>query len=470
MANFESYARVKPAFRSFNPASGDADSYSQELSSIANDSWHLYNNFAIAQGIVAKTVTTVVGAGLKFTPIIDRNVLGMSKKEAEAWQKDVRVRFDTWASSKEADHYRLANFYQLQVEALTTMMVDGDALGILTTAKRYGVPEALTVKLIEGRQLDSNKTEGFSEKIVGGVEYGVSGVTAYHILNRHPNSLYGNTSFTSTRIKAYSGIRKNIAHLMQKKRAGQRRGLSILAPVIEELLQLKRMTEAELTSVITTSMMVAFIKTDRSFEDIDGDGAADSNYDSDNNEYKLGNGTIIRLDVGESIDVLDPKRRNDTFVPFYNKMVETVAAATQIPPEVIFGKFDSSYSASRGALLEFWKTVKVARANIASDFSGVVYETWLLEEIVRDRIQAEGFLTDYAKRKAYCGGIWVGEGQGLLNPVNEVSAAVNAIDNQLSTRTQETRKLNGGDFDKNMDQLEEEKTMLESVYGVDDEI
>lgn len=462
MNNFEASSNHKPVFRNFNPTSGNADTTIDELSTLSNRQWFLYNNSGFARGIVETSVNSAVGTGLVKHPTIDRHILGLTAEQADKWQRNTKARFDIYCKSKEVDFYRLSDFTQLQQQALTTMLVDGDAIGIMTNLDRESVPNSVSVKLIEGRQLSNKDSVMDSEKLAGGVGLDKNGISEYHISKKHPNSIDFSTVQEWVVIKAYSGIRQNIVHLMDKKRAGQRRGIGFLAPVIENLLQLKRMTEAELTSVITTSMLVAFIKSDKRFEDEDEDGIDDIEYDSDHNEYKLGNGTIIRLDSGEEMQMFDPKKRNDTFVPFMNSVIEEICAATQIPPEVLVKKFTSSYSASRGALLEMWKFIKRLRHTLVSDFAQPIYETWLLHEILEGRIKAKGFLTDYYARKAWSGGLWHGDPQGLLNPQNEVKASILAIDNNLSTYSTETQRLNGGNFDQNIERLTKEREEVDN--------
>ena len=81
------------------------------------------------------------------------------------------------------------------------------------------------------------------------------------------------------------------------------------------------------------------------------------------------------------------------------------------------------------------------------------------------RISAPGFLTDPLIRQAYLRSEWIGPSQGQLDPTKEITAAVQAIENGLSTREQESIKLNGSQFSANVEQLSVENELLRAAGG-----
>ena len=143
-----------------------------------------------------------------------------------------------------------------------------------------------------------------------------------------------------------------------------------------------------------------------------------------------------------------------------------IGAALEIPYELLLKHFTSSYSASRGALEEAWKMFKMYRAWLANDFCQPIYEEWLAEAVAKGRIKATGFFTDPLRRKAYCKAQWNGPARGLLNPVQEVGAAVTRVENGFSTRSAETMEMAGGDFYSNCEQLKQEEKKLKEVKKI----
>jgi capsid protein len=134
--------------------------------------------------------------------------------------------------------------------------------------------------------------------------------------------------------------------------------------------------------------------------------------------------------------------------------------------EVLIKQFIASYSASRGALLEFWKSVRMFRRWFAYDFCQAVFEELLAEAVAKGRIAAPGFFSDPAIRKAYSGAEWNGPAQGLLNPVHEVRAAEIRVANGFSTRDREAQEQNGSDFYKNIGSRKREEKLMQEIENI----
>lgn len=303
--------------------------------------------------------------------------------------------------------------------------------------------------------------------IYDGVEVDANGaVVAYHIRNNYPFEM-GAPETKWVRVAAYqenTGL-PNVVHLMESERPDQYRGVSYLAQVIEPLLQLRRYTESELMSAVIESFFTAFIKTTASpdenpFNETVEDGQGMRNEPRDPNEYSMGPGQINIMEPGEDVEFADPKHPNGSFDGFVRAMSEQVGAALEIPADLLLKAFDASYSASRAALLEAWKAFKMRREWLADDFCRPVYEVWMSEAVARGRIYAPGFFTNPAIRAAYLGSEWLGPSQGQLDPVKEITAEILACSEGFSTHEQSTIKLNGGQWDANVEQLVRENEKL----------
>ena len=171
------------------------------------------------------------------------------------------------------------------------------------------------------------------------------------------------------------------------------------------------------------------------------------------------------MEPGEDIAFANPTRPSTGFDVFMRSLCEQVGAALEIPADLLMMAFNSSYSASRAALLEAWKGFRMRREWMTDDFCRPVYELWLTEAVARGRIPAPGFLTDPAIRQAYLASEWIGPSQGQLDPTKEVAAAVTAIDNGLSTREAEAIRLNGSEYAANVDKLTVENELLRNANG-----
>jgi capsid protein len=172
------------------------------------------------------------------------------------------------------------------------------------------------------------------------------------------------------------------------------------------------------------------------------------------------------MKTGEDVTFADPKRPASGFDAFTRSICEQVGAALEIPADLLLKAFDASYSASRAALLEAWKAFKMRREWFTNDFCRPIYEVWMAEAVARGRIIAPGFFSDPGIRAAWLGCEWIGPSQGQLDPVKEITAEILAVGEGFTTREQSTIRLNGGQWEANIEQLARENAKLAEANGI----
>lgn len=471
----------KKALKGFNAPSGspreDIDFNNYTLRQRARI---LYMASPIATSAIKTNRTNVVGVGLKLKSRIDREVLGLTPEQAEAWQKTTEREFALWAENKRAcDATGMNTFYGLQQLALISWLLSGDCIGVL---KQYDVssllPYAVRVHLIESDRIATpggcgigasiNYTTGKNEKtgnaIYDGVEVDKNGmVVAYHIRSTYPFEV-GTSATEWTRVLAYqknTGL-PNVVHVMDCERPDQYRGVTYLAQVIEPLLQLRRYTESEIMAAVIESFFTAFIKTEASTDDMPFNQVEQDtpNELKGPNEYSMGPGQVNIMAPGEDVTFAQPSRPAGGFDAFVTSICTQIGAAFEIPADLLLKKFNASYSASRAALMEAWKAFRMRRQWLADDFCRPIYEVWMSEAVARGRIYAPGFFDNPAIRAAYLGSEWLGPSQGQLDPVKEITAEILACSEGFSTHEQSTVRLNGGQWNSNVEQLHRENEKL----------
>ncbi len=426
-----------------------------------------YMGIPVATASLKTLRTNVVAGGLMPSPQIDAEYLKLSDEQAEALQAQILREFALWADTPVCDADRVDNFYKLQQLAFLSFLMNGDAIALLPMKKQPGQPYELRVRIIEADRVCS--PDGYDRltpcevkghqvhSIVQGVETDADGmVIAYWICNRHPLSSLSSQAgvLEWTRVEAYgSSGRPNVLHVMNRERAGQRRGVPILAPVLEALKQLGRYTEAEITAAVISAMFTVFVKS-ATVQDGRPIGEAippEQLIDSqDQNSIELAPGAVISLNPGEDVQFADPKHPNSGYDAFFNAMIKEIGAALEIPPEVILKQFTQNFSSARGSLNEFWRTCGMMRDWFADDFCQPIYEALFAEAVARGRIQAPGFFSDPVIRKAYTDCKWNGPSRTALNPSQEVEAAIKRVDAGFSTAEEETAQLTGGDYNRNI--------------------
>jgi lambda family phage portal protein len=215
-------------------------------------------------------------------------------------------------------------------------------------------------------------------------------------------------------------------------------------------------------AAVVESLFTAFIKTEARTDEMPFNEVDQGEHpiQTDENEYEMGPGNAIVMKPGEDVTFADPKRPAGGFPAFVEAVAVQIGASLEIPKEMLLKQFNSSYSASRAALLEFWKLVKMRREWFISDWCRPIYEVWMYEAVARGRIKAPGFFNDPIIRMAWLGADFIGPAQGMLDPTKEITAEEMMCENGFSTRSDSAIKLNGSEFIKNVASLGYENQIL----------
>lgn len=449
------------------------DDITENVDTLRARSRDLFMGCPLATGALKTLRTNVVGSGLMLNSHVNKTVLGLSDEQAEEWEAQTEREWLNWSSTNRCDAGRMFSFYQLQGLVLLSALMSGDVFVGLPHIKRPGDLYGLKLYLIEADRVcdPQDGTPYIDKDVLEGVELGDYGEpVAYYVARYHPYTLrYGRSLKPQkwTRVSAFGTLsgRRQILHVMQDvERPGQRRGVPVLAPVMESLKQLERYSNAELMAAVVAGLFTVFVTSAdgggmSGFEDalMGADGT------SPERDIALGNGTVVDLQAGESVSTATPGRPNANFGGFVDAILNQIGSALELPRELLLKAFTSSYSASRAALLEAWKMIRTRRQWMVDSFCQPVYEEWLTEAVLTGQINAPGFLEDPRIRAAWCGADWSGDAQGSLDPSKEASAAVTRIEAGLSTREREAAELTGMAFNTIVAQQAKEKRLSDEA-------
>lgn len=473
-------SRTRSALRGYNPikSSTKAD-IDTNLVTLRSRSADMYCNSPLGASAINTSRSNVIGAGLRVSPKIDYQLLNMTAEQAKMWQRKTLKEFNLWAESKDCDLYRKNNFYDMQDIAYLSYLVDGDAWAAVKYRKSMpNNPYHLKIQLFEASRVCNPdivnaygplsyyavemRNPKNNNRIISGVEIDNDGaVVAYWVANRVPFDLTNPVGELKwVRVEAFGKRtgKPNILQISHEERPEQYRGVPYLAPAIEVLKQISRYTNAELTAAIIKSFFSLFFTSTGSTNNIDDVlGETYSQREKvapeDLDGIEVGPGTLNLLPEGIDVKAVDGSRTLSTFEPFTNTLISQVGASLGIPSEVLLSRFQSSYSAARGALLQASVIFKTRRTWFARDFCQPIYEAWLAEAIALGRVDAPGYGTDPLITKAWEGADWFGPVMGMLDPVKEVNGAALRVKYGFSTGEREAVELTGTDYDSNIDQI-----------------
>jgi lambda family phage portal protein len=446
------------------PSQSDADGdMLTDRQKIVNRSRDLIRNAPIATGAINTNTLHVVGSGLTMQSRINRDILQLNEKAAAKKQNLIESEWKLFANNLDCSYNRKGNFNDNVNLVLRGALESGDIFALLPFEMRNTSPYGLKIQLVESDRVCNDQNVKDTKERAAGIWMDSKGAPiAYDIRTTNPGTEKGferkwekYNAFTSTG-------RRRVIHVYEQLRPDQTRGMPYLAPIMEIVKQLSKYTNAEIAAAVVNSYFTTIIKSP------DGDTELspysmmeETNASDDDQDYKLGMGTFLTIANDEDVVFADPKRPNKNFDAFMMSMLRQIGAALSIPYELLNYQFSSSYSASRSAMLLAWKMFKTRRTWLENHFCNLVYEAWMEEAVLRGRIDAPGFMDDFAIRAAYLENTWVGPNPGQIDPTKETTAALDRIGGRLTTIAGESAAI-GEDFDKNIDQIAyEENTMAQ---------
>lgn len=467
---------------------GPIKNYRPDYNLLRIRSWQSYYESEISQTIVNKYTGWVIGEGLKMQSIPIREILDSNgiKFDYHEFTQKVEGYYNAFKKSKISDYSKMKSLNLLSNRCFRDSLLGGDTLVIL----RYK-NSCVNVQLVDGANVQSPNygTEYFpnvlpsGNRIINGVEYSPSGEHVAYYVRVDP--IIEPYKFERILAKSpSSGL--TMAYLVygSEYRLDNKRGVPVLSTILETLKKLERYKEAMVGSAEETAK-IAYQIVHQVFStgesplatqmakaynyrpgmdsgeipiDIQGKQLADTVAATTNKQ-------AYNMPLGAEIKTIDHKNQT-YFSDFYNIHIDLNCACLGIPPEVAMSKYDSNFSASRAALKDWEHTLKVRRNKFAFEFERPIYDLWLYTEILKNNIQAPGYLkakdTDnYMVLEAYHSARWIGATVPHIDPLKEVKAereklGAAGINLPLTTLEQATEALNGGESDSNMEQFAEE--------------
>jgi lambda family phage portal protein len=469
MAVVGGYAAAKgssPVFENYTTGTTDADSsvkWGQRLTLVDRGRQQV-RDVPVGRAIINRTCDHAVGqAGLTLHPQVDRETLGWSEERARQWEREAKALWREWAESKESDLERTQNFQQKTYLTLQSMLEGGDCFTIFTNKKRSGSDFNLKLQTIEGERVSNPNWQQDTETLIEGVEKDSDGAPkSYHISKFHPGNAEGlaNQGWDERSIFGSTTGRRNILHHYNVIRPGQTRGIPILGPVTDKLVQIGRLTNAELLAAVINSFYTLIYMGDPGSTKVTKLSPASTKTPKSTDKIEMGAGQILRAPDGvEDIKSFDPQRPSHRFEPFFKAIVAEIGAAIGVPRSLILMSFDKSFSASRGEVLLAWVYFLSKRTDIKVSLCQPTYEAFLDEAISRGMLAAPGYFLDSRVQRAFRGSAydqWTGPIKPAFNELQEAQAHSLRIKNGTATREDITSETSGRDWDLVHEQLKRE--------------
>lgn len=341
--------------------------------------------------------------------------------------KGLRAAFDAWAASTDCDATGQHDLYGMQALVLRTVAECGECLvrRILVLGAPVGtVP--LQLQVLEPEYLDTTATKGEAgNRLVSGIEYDRRGrPVAYHLYTEHPGAyVLGSLGLKSVRVPA-----DEVDHIFRQDRPGQGRGIPWGAPVMTRLHMLDDYEDAALERARVAACFAAFVYDTNGDESTPGEKDAAAKHPM---SERVEPGIIERLPPGTDVKFGSPAPISD-YPEYVAANLRAIAAGYGVPYEVLTGDLSkTSFASSRIGWLEFDRRLKSWRGDIVvRQFLGPVWRWWAQVAAI-----SPGHITDRVTVT------WTPPRREMLNPREDMSAAVMRVRNGFSSWSEVIREL-----------------------------
>jgi lambda family phage portal protein len=437
----------------------------------------LFTENLYARGLIRRLLTNEINKGLALEATPDGEILNVETNTLSDWSEMIERRFAVWAKNPElCDHKGLRTFGAIQRQARMMALISGDVLVIL----RQGASNSPTVELIDADHIEDpmsgtmhRQAKARGNEIKHGVEVDPNG--------RHIAFYVKQADDTHVRIPARgarTGRRQAWLVYGTERMVDDVRGQSLLALVVQSLKEVDRYRDAEQRAAVINATIAMWIKKT---EDkmgtlpVTGGAVRKDTYTTQNDSQGRKDvqfssnmpGMIMQeLQTGEEPVSYDTRRPNVNFGTFEAAIINAIAWANELPPEVLTLAFQNNYSASRGAVNEFKMYLERIRNGFGEEFIDPIYQEYLVSEVLIGSVDMPGFLDarrDPSRWHIY--GAWVSaDWSGAIKPnvdlLKEAKAYKLLCDEGWITRERATRELTGMKFSKSVQQLARENEQL----------
>jgi lambda family phage portal protein len=298
------------------PPSGNFASAYIQPALLRSRSRDAYRNIAWARRAVDILTAYVVGVGIK--PLLVTPDAGLKALVQSSWTR--------WTDS--ADVEQRHDFYGLQAAAFRAALIDGESLIQILPG------EPLRLKLLAAEHLDSSRDN--ATNIAGGIQFGPDDErVAYWLLPKHPAQP---VITVSVPVPA-----ELVVHLFAPLQPGAQRGASWLAPALLPMYELREFVETGLVTAKVASLFAGFLRSQ------DGSPLV-----ADSGEPTFEPGSIARLRPGDEISFSNPANPDRAYEPFVKSQLRSIAAAWNLPYELLSGDLSATtFASGRLGLLAF---------------------------------------------------------------------------------------------------------------------
>ncbi|MBF0448699.1 MAG: phage portal protein [Magnetococcales bacterium] len=412
---------------------------------------YLDENHDLVVGILDTLVNRTVGAGLMPEPQA-RKKDGSLHDDYNSFALDL---FQDWSLHPEVTGE--LTYPMVQRLAARSLFRDGEILAqhlegnVKNLDHKTRVP--YSIELIEADLLPFDFNDQ-GKGIVQGVEISVWGTpNAYHLLKSHPGDVFFQRKHDVKRV-----LSESIVHLKHVKRLKQTRGVTILAPVLGRLEDIKDYEESERKAAKIAAALAGYVKRTSDYTGTGKSPFAKGNglggvAGGTHRDVSIRPGTMVdNLAVGEEIETFKSNRPNSGLQAFRDSQLRAVAAGTGTTFSAIAKDYNGNYSSRRQEASESKEPAKAATGHFVGQFDQRIYQRFIRTAVLSGALKVP---KDIDLQTIY-DAEYFPPAMPEIDPNKEANSRGKNIDIGVKSQTQSIREA-GGNPRKVLNQIEQER-------------
>ena len=408
--------------------SADAEASPGVRQILRNRARYEVSNNSYAKGILLTLANDTIGTGPRLQMLTEYDDLN----------RRIELDFMLWSAA-----IRLP-------EKLRTMRMarcqDGEAFGIMGTNPKVMHDVKLDVMPIEADQVTSGMYISMDSNEIDGITFDSWGnPESYRILKYHPGDNNFNYDSNALSIPAESML-----HCFRMDRPGLHRGVPEITPALPLFAQLRRFSNATLSSAEAAAMFSGIIHTD-----------APPNGEAEEMEpmamVELDRNTLLTLPGGWKMSQLSPAHPAATYTEYVDKIIDEIIRCLLMPANIAKGN-SSGYNYASGRLdhQTYFKAIRVDQSFMASVILDRILMSWLREYFLL--YSPLGMVTRYPLLSH----TWFFDGFLHVDPAKEATAQDKRLKNNTTSLATEFA-LQGKDWETEVRQIAREKRLMQEL-------
>jgi len=401
---------------------------------------YLDENHDLARGVLHDLVNGIVGTGITSQPMLRTRRGKLAKKANQI----IRRKHREWQRRPEVT--REMNWVMAQRLACRTWLRDGEIFAQKVTGLRadiqYSSDVPFLLELLESEMVPMDYVAQNRDDTILGIDRDAWGAAKnYKVYKTHPADM-----FRPQRQELKDVPASRMIHLKFSDRVSQTRGVSLFAPIMIRLDDLKEYEESERIAARVAAAFTGYIKRP--------DFAANTNVDTSTGRrmFEMSPGLIFDgLGPGEDVGMIKSDRPNTGLESFRQGQIRALTSGTGASNANVSKDFSGTYSSQRQELVVQTVSYGALRNEFVTKFVDDSWRTFIDMLILTGALDGVAFDRDTRYEVEHRGAP-----MPWIDPLKEAKADEVAVANGFKSQAQVIKDRSGNPDDV-IDQVEAER-------------